>query len=105
MPEVRDHFRKLIQLRRAHPALRTGDFQPLLADDRRELLAYSRRSGDETILVVINNGSRPQVVDLESGSALQDLLDGSGAHPSREGKVQVPVAAGWGAVLRKQPGE
>jgi glycosidase len=100
--EVHEHFRKLIRLRNAHPALRTGKLETLFADDARELLAYSRRAGDETVVVILNNGSRPRVVELALGSALRELLNGDETYPSREGKVRVPVGAGWGAVLVQQ---
>ena len=100
--EVRDHFRKLIQLRRGHPALRSGDLETIVADDARELLVYARSAGGERIVVVINNGSNRQTVELESASGYRDLLSGERTVPARGGRVQVPVPAGWGAVLLEQ---
>lgn len=100
--ELREHFRRLIRLRREHPALRVGDLRTLVTDDVEEVLAYARSTPDETIFVVINNGPRPQTIELESGSGLRDLLDGDRVHPSSDGKVRVRVEAGWGAVLLRQ---
>ena len=100
--EVHEHFRKLIRLRGAHPSLRSGSLETLIADDARELLAFSRSAGGETVVVILNNGTRPQVVDLESSSAYRELLNGEETYSSLDGRVRVPVGAGWGAVLLKQ---
>ncbi len=48
-----EHYRALIALRNAHPALRGGATSMVDADSRR-LVTYLRASPDETVLVVIN---------------------------------------------------
>ncbi|MGH2530981.1 MAG: alpha-amylase family glycosyl hydrolase [Thermomicrobiales bacterium] len=53
-----NHYRRLIHLHRAHPALRHGDFTPLEASER-TVAAYLRQTDDEAILVVINFGKEP----------------------------------------------
>lgn len=47
------HYRALIHLRNAHPALRQGDWLNLRASNR-DVYAFLRRSADETLLVLIN---------------------------------------------------
>jgi alpha-glucosidase len=47
-------YRKLLQLRRAHPALSLGEYEPIAATG--DLLAYVRRTKDERFLVVLNLG-------------------------------------------------
>ncbi|TBW36469.1 DUF3459 domain-containing protein [Siculibacillus lacustris] len=49
--------RRLIALRRSHPALAVGDVRVLAA--RGDLLAYERRAGDEAFVVVLNLGHGP----------------------------------------------
>jgi glycosidase len=100
--DVLEHFRKLIRLRREHPALRIGDFTTLVADDARELLAFSRSAGDQTVVVILNAGSRPQKFELRSDRAHRELLNADRTYPSMDGTVEVPVEAGWGAVLVRQ---
>ena len=55
--------RSLIALRKAHPALRTGSYIPLLADDSRRLFAFARQDASERITAVFNAGDLPQTWD------------------------------------------
>jgi glycosidase len=58
-----EHYRKLIQLRNAHPALRTG--KTYVAESKsNKLVAYLRADEEETLLVLINIGDKP-VTDYE----------------------------------------
>jgi alpha-glucosidase len=56
--------RRLLALRRAHPALATGDIALLDAGD--DILAYERRSGDDRLLVALNLGGTPRELALPS---------------------------------------
>ncbi len=49
------HYRALIQLRNAHPALRVGNYLPVQTDADR-LFASLRVSEDEAVLILINTG-------------------------------------------------
>ena len=53
---LRDYYRILIRARRESPALSHGEFQTLLADDDRQVVAFARAAGDDEVVVVINNG-------------------------------------------------
>jgi glycosidase len=53
------HYRALVHLRSAHPALRTGDYLSIDTDSRR-VYAFLRRTPDETLLVLINVHDEPQ---------------------------------------------
>jgi maltooligosyltrehalose synthase len=57
-------YRELIHLRRQYPALRRGDFTPLIRDDAKGVYAFQRTIADERVLVVINNGEYEQRVRL-----------------------------------------
>ncbi len=58
-PDSLFHFyRRLLQLRKQFPALRSGMFQPLTYEPQR-LLAYLRQDSQQTILVVLNFSRRP----------------------------------------------
>jgi alpha-glucosidase len=47
-------YRQLLQLRRAHPSLSVGDFEPVVAAG--DLLAYVRRTQEQCVLIVLNLG-------------------------------------------------
>lgn len=74
-------YRKLIDIRSSHPALRTGRFTFLEAGPQGSKLAYERSLGDDLIIVLINTEETAQTfrldvperdwVNLWSGEALR----------------------------------
>ena len=60
--------KELIALRQAHPALRTGSYTPLLADDEKSLFAFARGNREEELLAVFNLGERAQTWDCAGES-------------------------------------
>jgi alpha-glucosidase len=58
-------YRNLISLRRAHPALNVGLFQPITYQSKK-LLAYLRQTEFETILVVLNFSHKPTYFHIGS---------------------------------------
>jgi neopullulanase len=99
--ELWDFFKQCISLRRAHPALRTGDYFPLYAQDN--VIAYLRQLDDEKLIVAVNNDRASQTVALPiteylpDGAHLKALTGGSDQEvagsaihltlPAREGIV------------------
>jgi alpha-glucosidase len=64
--------RRLIALRRAHPALSLGTIALMPAGG--DLIAYERRAGDERLLIVLNLGHQTQSFELPAGVEAVDLL-------------------------------
>ena len=62
-------YRRLIQLRRAEPALEVGRFEPMSAEG--DVLAFVRRApdGGSDFLVVLNLGPRPHLLPWPAGQA------------------------------------
>jgi alpha-glucosidase len=60
------HYRRLLGLRRGSAALRIGDLTLVDVGDP-DVLAYLRRAGDDTALVVVRFGLRGGEVDLPAG--------------------------------------
>jgi len=57
---MEDHhafYREAIALRRAHEALRLGDFETHLTDDEQDLWVFLRTLGDEVLMVALNAGA------------------------------------------------
>ena len=65
-------YRRLIELRRAEPALSVGDYAALPASD--DLVAYMRKGGRRRLLIVLNFGARPRKFDLNELEAQAVLL-------------------------------
>jgi len=81
--EMRNWIKTLITLRKHYPALRRGDYRPILADNRRGSFAFARVLGEERILAVINaSGIRRHLrlpaaqLGWEDGRILRNLLGG-----------------------------
>jgi len=68
--------RRLLDLRRAHPALSLGDWRLLPCEG--DVLAYVRRHDGDRLLIVLNLGARPQRAALPDwavgGTALVSTL-------------------------------
>jgi oligo-1,6-glucosidase len=80
------HYRRLIELRHAEPAVAHGDFTMLLEDDPR-VYAYTRRLGDTQLLVLVNVSGDPSdaggIPDAEAWRGAELLL--TNAEPEPDG--------------------
>jgi glycosidase len=98
--ELRAHYKKLIGIRNAHPALQTGSYRTLLADDRNGVFAYERRLGDGVIWVILNNSDAERSVRLPRNGfdEFDDVLN-SRRHESQATDVELSVPGRWASVL------
>jgi alpha-glucosidase len=62
---VLQHYRQTLAFRKQHPALLDGDMTFL--DTREDVLAFTRKKGDETLLFVFNLSRKPVKVALPEG--------------------------------------
>jgi alpha-glucosidase len=76
-------FRRLIRLRRKSHAVTSGSYHPIGASG--ELLLYVRESGPDRLLVALNLGGEPTVVEFPSGTLAGTLVVSSGADRDGEG--------------------
>lgn len=85
-------IRKILQLRREHPALTRGGRLPLLAD--RDALVMAKVAPDETVLVGVNLSGAPRKVALDvagllsAGAQPQPLLGDAPAVLSEGGRIE-----------------
>ena len=74
-------YRRLLTIRRTHPALSIGDFA--LLDAEGDVLAYRRRHSAERLIVALNLSRRPQRLQLPDWASdcrqLLSTLAGDGA--------------------------
>lgn len=99
--DVLDYHRKLIALRHAYPALRTGAYQVLFA--QAEAYVFARILGAEELIVAVNAGTALAKVSLDAPSLKSQpskLLYGSadvewsGEGESRQLKLSIPPRTG-----------
>ena len=100
-PELHAFYKKMIGIRNAHPALRTGSYRTLLADDAHSVFAFERRLGDEVIWVLLNNSEAERTVNLpRSGfDEFEDLLNAR-TYTGQRPEVEFVLPARQSAVLR-----
>jgi glycosidase len=95
---LHDYYKKLIGLRKAHAALRTGEFRSAVTDGK--LYGYVRSAGGEDFLVLLNTGTgeATATVDLAPwGGQVKatDLLNGASlSWNGGSAKVAVPGESG-----------
>ncbi|MCX6896504.1 MAG: DUF3459 domain-containing protein [Verrucomicrobia bacterium] len=64
-PPLRAIYRDLIKLRKAHPALRSGEVVWVKNSDEKNVVSFERRDGTEEFLIVINFSNRPCEVRVD----------------------------------------
>jgi len=99
--ELRDFFKRAIALRKAHPALRTGEFVALLAED--QVFAYLRHQGQELLVVVLNNGEQAYEMKIPAGEHLAEGTNWQGLLGKRN--AQVKEGKFQGAMIPARTGE
>jgi cyclomaltodextrinase len=102
--KLRDYVKRCIALRKAYPALRRGEYRTLFAQG--DIYAFGRRLKEETLLCVLNVGSKPWGLQLPlqgyvpEGAALEGVWQ-EGTATVRDGRlVGLELPARSGLVLR-----
>ena len=52
-------YKKFIGLRQKHKSIRLGNYTTLVTDDEKRLYAFSRKLGNEEVIVIINRSDKP----------------------------------------------
>ena len=107
--EQLDWYRRVIALRNAHPALRTGSFEMVTTDDAQDVWVFMRALPTERLLVAINASPREAKLDLSSlavaglGGSWRTVFGGEGAALSDDAfpRISVPPLSGRVWVLKK----
>jgi hypothetical protein len=66
------HYTSLASQRRNTPALTSGDFQALLADDANNTVAFGRKAGGSAAIVAINRDDQKRTLDIPVAGYLPD---------------------------------
>lgn len=97
--------KKLISIRSKYPALRTGSFLTLRADDSDGIFAFGRLDKSNAIVVILNNSLAEQKVkipvralELMDGIRLTDEISGN-MYQVQSGAILVRIPGHYGAIL------
>jgi glycosidase len=100
--DLLEHYKKLIRIRNENLALQLGDYETILANDKKKLYAFSRTYNGEKIIVVLNNSGKGQKTEIKTTGTTKwiDLLNGNMEYRSAESKINLTIPAYWGTVLK-----
>lgn len=92
------HYQKMIRIRQSHEALRTGTYRTLLADDQRQILVFERVSGDQRLIIALNNADTPQAFSLPDQEVKPrryvDLIGGRKTKTNQHFGTTLPARSG-----------
>jgi glycosidase len=91
---MREHYRSVIGLRRSLPALRTGSYRTLLADDAQDVLAFVREKDGQRVVVALNASTKPATVSLPVDGAFRDVFGAPAPGDDGLRRVTVPPLGG-----------
>jgi cyclomaltodextrinase len=63
--DLKAHYKTLIEIRNAYPALREGTFKTILVDDTQDLYGFERELNGQRIWVVFNNSNDKRQIKLD----------------------------------------
>jgi glycosidase len=93
---------RFASIRHRSGALRYGNYRQLLVDH--QLLAFSRQTQEECVIVAVNASDAPVLVDLHipacGGRQLTDLLNQGEAFPISDGKARINhISPHWARIM------
>lgn len=101
--DLLDHYKKMIRIRNEHPALRRGDFETLITDDKNRVYAFQRTYKNERAIVVINNSDKKQDVNIKfpgkNDVKFTDVLNGDKKYDTEDEILKIPVNPKWAVIL------
>ncbi len=96
---LHDYYKKLISIRKLHPALRTGTITPLVTDGM--VYGFLRNLDNENVIVILNNDITDKTVEvpvvLPDGTWTDEM--NAKTYQLKAGKMSIPVSAMSGAIL------
>jgi glycosidase len=102
--ELFELYKKLIALRKTHPALKTGEFFTHFVDKKSNVYSYLRRSESQEILVVLNNSAKAHATAIPAPKGwkgvVTDLLGGE-EYGIVRGKIHMSLRPYSGLILKE----
>ncbi|MEJ7861720.1 MAG: alpha-amylase family glycosyl hydrolase [Pyrinomonadaceae bacterium] len=86
-PEFPRFYKAMIDFRKNSVALRRGDLTWLKNSDEARILTFTRKSGNEEILVAINMTNAPYFGSVEAGGNFEEITPDTAAPPT-DGKMK-----------------
>lgn len=99
-------YQALIQIRRSHPALRTGDYEVFLAEDEKDLFAFRRMDTSEELVVLFNNSDKQAEIELAVHGGRYKVLwgaqDSRGTYQAKAQKITIDLKSKSAIILLRE---
>jgi len=89
-------YKSMIQLRKHHPALRTGDMKTILMDNATGLYGFMRSAGSDKVVAIFNSSASTQLAyvmfpGIQTGTKIIDPINGEYFFHTADGvTIQLP---------------
>ncbi len=99
--DILNNTKKLAKIHNQYEALKTGTFNTLTINDKKEIYGYIRSSEFENIYIVLNNKNIPQTIIITVNTSKKDLKDvlNNKIYKVRNGKLKLKLKSKYGAIL------
>lgn len=98
--DLKDHYKKLINIRNSNSVLQLGEFKTLKTNNNK-IFAFSRTYKDETIFVILNNDNKKHEVELNinSNKSFFDILNNKKVK-NNNGLISLDLKGNWATILK-----
>ncbi len=93
-----EYYKKLISIRNSSEALRKGSYKTLDACTEKDIFVFERESGNEKLIIILNNSNSMAEYELPAGSDMMDLVTGDN-FINTNGKVNFTVSGKTGRII------
>jgi glycosidase len=97
-PKLQDFYKTLLQLRKQHPALQSGEAakpQVISTNDNERVLAFVRRNGEKEVLVILNFSAADATVHLAPGLVQGKFMNLFSQQPVTVNASFAPTLKAW----------
>ena len=98
--DLRNYYKKLIDIRKKYSSLRTGNFNAILADGM--VYGYEREDDDSKITIIINNDTKINKVAIPMNSQNVLELVTQKEYEIKDGILEIELEAMSGLILKKE---
>ena len=98
-PDIPRFYSSMIALRKSSNALRRGDLAWVRNSDEARVLTFTRKAGNEEVLIAINTSGTPLFVSVDAGGTFDEIAPNA---PSRPAAMPALSLDAWGFRIFKR---
>jgi len=96
---LKQYYKKLISIRKDNKVFTQGNFATVLVEGQNDIYGFRRKLNDETVEGYINNGDKPELIEIRVNRTCLDLIENKTYIPVR-GIVTIEILAKSGVIIK-----